>query len=131
MKTFITYHFPAILYGLLILVLSSIPKESLPEISLLRADKLMHFLEYALFAILIYRSFTHLLTRFGTRYVFLASFVFMLLFSMLDEAYQNYVPGRHSDILDIILDVLGASLILVLLWIRQKRRYDKKAAKGL
>ncbi|MCP4703480.1 MAG: hypothetical protein GY865_02630, partial [candidate division Zixibacteria bacterium] len=56
MKIFFLYHFPAIVYALAIFLLSSVPGMNMPEYGFLMADKLLHFLEYALFAVLIFRS---------------------------------------------------------------------------
>lgn len=122
MKTFFLYHFPAIVYGVAIILLSSVPGVRLPEFGLLRADKLLHFLEYALFAVLIFRSFSELLKRLGFRYVIISSFSFIMIFAILDEFYQGYIPGRDSDAADALLDVLGATLILLLLWVRRLKR---------
>ena len=121
MKKFILYHFPAIVYAVAIIMLSSIPGVRLPELGLLRADKLLHFLEYALFAVLIFRSFSELLKRHGFRYVIISSFSFIMIFAILDEFYQGYIPGRDSDAADALLDVLGATLILLLLWLRRRK----------
>ncbi len=125
MKIFFLYHFPAIIYGLVIFLLSSVPGMKLPEYGFLRADKLLHFLEYALFAILIFRSFSQLFRKQKFHYVIVVSSFFLILFALLDEYYQKYIPGRESDVADVILDVLGASLILFSLWIRQHRNNQK------
>lgn len=125
MRIFFFYHFPAIIYGLVVFLLSSVPGMNMPEYGFLLADKLLHFLEYALFAILIFRSFSQLFRKQKLHYVIVASSFFLILFSLLDEYYQKYIPGRESDVADVILDVLGASLILFFLWIRKHRNIQK------
>ncbi|MCP4704015.1 MAG: hypothetical protein GY865_05340, partial [candidate division Zixibacteria bacterium] len=116
---------PAIVYALAIFLLSSVPGMNMPEYGFLMADKLLHFLEYALFAVLIFRSFSQLFHQHKLHYVIIISSFFLILFALLDEYYQKYIPGRESDVADVILDVLGASLILFLLWVRQRRLNQK------
>ncbi len=130
MKKFLFYHLPAIAYGAAIILLSSISSLKLPELGILRADKLLHFLEYAIFAILIFRSFSELLRKYKMRYVMIFSFFFLLLFAALDEFYQRYIPGRHSDLSDLLIDILGASLILCLLWLLRHRLNQKAPEKA-
>ena len=127
MKTFFAYHFPAIVYGLVVFLLSSVPGINIPKYGFLMADKLLHFLEYALFAILIFRSFSQLFRKHKLHYVIVVSSFFLILFALMDEYYQKYIPGRESDVADVILDVLGASLILFLLWLRKHRTNQKIA----
>lgn len=122
MKRFLQYHFPALLYAAIILSLSSLPRVDLPELAILRADKLLHFAEYAVFAVLIYRSMSNLLRNHYFRYIFWASLAIVMVFAAIDEFYQSYIPGRNSDPVDLLVDILGAALILFLLWYRQKRR---------
>jgi len=121
MRNFFCYHLPAIIYAAAIIVLSSIPKLHLPEIGFFTTDKFLHFIEYALFAVLIFRSFSRLLFRFGLKYVVWVSLLFLLVFSLFDELYQGSIPGRDSDAGDVLLDVLGASLIIFLMWRRARR----------
>lgn len=125
MKTFFSCHFPAIIYGLVIILLSSVPGINMPKYGFLLADKLLHFFEYALFAILIFRSFSQLFRKHKFHYVIVVSSFFLILFALLDEYYQKYIPGRESDVADVILDVLGASLILFFLWFRKHRNNQK------
>lgn len=125
MKIFFYYHFPAIIYAVVVFLLSSVPGMNIPEYKFLVSDKIMHFMEYALFAILIFRSFSQLFRKQKFHYVIVVSSFFLILFALLDEYYQKYIPGRESDVADVILDVFGASLILFLLWIRKHRNNQK------
>ncbi len=125
MKRFFVYHFPALVYALLILALSSIPRSEMPDISLLQADKLLHFLEYAILGVLIFRSVADLYGPRNSKSIFWVSFLFVIVFACFDEFFQSYVPGRESDVLDIILDIAGATVILYYLWHRRNKKAEK------
>ncbi len=123
MKRFLQYHLPVILYGSLILTVSSIPNLRTPEIRFLAFDKVAHFIEYALFAFLAFRSLSNLPPRKNGWGAYIATLVCVLIFSFLDELVQYYTPGRHWDILDILTDFLSGLLVLVAirLWYRDIR----------
>ena len=121
MKAFIIYHLPAIVYAILIIVLSSIPQTGMPRWEILKYDKAIHFLEYAIFAFLTYRSFAYLLRSFRLRFAIYSAIFVVSLFALIDELYQSRVPGRQSDVYDAMVDILGAAFVIGLLAVRQKR----------
>lgn len=126
MKRFLIYHLPAILYGGLIIYVSSIPNLNRPDFSLFKYDKLIHFLEYAIFAFLICRSFFQLIPHRKYKYVTYLSLLFLTLFALFDEFFQSRIPGRESDILDVFSDILGGFLLVVILHIRHRKRLSVK-----
>ncbi len=88
----------------------------------LQFDKIVHFLEYALLAFLAYRSCTHLGAKITRHNPLLLSGYFVGGFAILDEIYQLTVPGRDSGMGDLLMDLAGAALVLILLWYREKAR---------
>ena len=46
----------------------------------------------------------------------LAAVVVAVVYGISDEWHQHFVPGRTSDVLDLLADAVGASLSVVLLW---------------
>lgn len=122
MKIFLKYHLPALLYAGLILVLSSIPNWGPKQEFIIGIDKILHFLEYALFAFFIFRSFSHFSPSISAKLVVFSSLVFIALFSWLDEYYQSHIPGRESDIFDALFDILGASLIVLFMALRKVKK---------
>ncbi len=126
MNKFLKYHLPAILYGLLIIILSSIAHFHTPRLRFIGVDKIIHFLEYAIFAVLVYRSFSNISDRLSDRSVFLLSILFLSLFAALDETYQKFIPGRQPDLTDAISDISGSILILILLWLWRRRSRKSK-----
>ena len=122
MKAFLYYHMPVILYAALILTVSSTPHLRTPEIRFLAADKVVHFIEYALFALLVYRSMLHLRPGLSAHKALWFSGLLLLVFAVLDEWVQKYTPGRHAEFLDYVADVVGGSAVLALLWWRRRCR---------
>jgi VanZ family protein len=116
-RRFLVYHLPAMAYATAIILMSSIPHLKSPEFRFLLFDKLAHFVEYAVFAFLIFRSFSHISHKITRGWAFLLSALFLSLFALLDELHQYFVPGRYSDVYDLIGDILGALVVLAYLWI--------------
>jgi VanZ family protein len=120
-RRFLVYHLPPILYAALIVAASSLQGLKSPELIGLQLDKLAHFLEYFVFAFLIHRSFAHMRAEIPAKRALWVSFLLIGLFALGDEFYQKFVPNRQSEIPDIIADLLGAILVLFLLWLRDRR----------
>lgn len=114
LKTFSVYHLPAILFGCVIVTLSSIPNLSTPEIGFTISDKLAHFLEYAVFSTLVLRSMTDNRHRYNSKRGLLGSAIFVTFFAVADELFlQRFIPGRSSDLYDLLADLSGAFLVLL------------------
>ena len=122
MRDFLKYHAPALAFAALIIILSSTSNLNPSHFDIPGFDKVAHFLEYALFAVLVFRSFMHLSSKIHLKPAVLLSFLFIILFAVADEFYQSYVPGRDSDPHDVLFDLLGSSLILFFLWFRYKKQ---------
>jgi VanZ family protein len=120
-KKFIYYHLPAILYAGLIITISSLQRLPTDQIGFVGADKVAHFFEYALFAFLTFRSFSNIGQRVSLRLALLLSLFFLVIFAAVDEYYQHLV-GRSADFWDLVADVFGACLVLLLLWLRERSR---------
>lgn len=120
-RKFLYYHLPVILYAAAVIALSSIPNPKPLPLRILAIDKLAHLIEYGVFALLAFRSFSNLGGRMGNNRAFLVAALFVSIFAVFDEYYQRFIAGRRSDIYDFAADVLGAFLVLFLLWRRQRR----------
>lgn len=117
------YHLPVILYGAAVLAVSSIPYLRTPEVRFLVFDKLAHFVEYALFAFLAFRSVVNLGLKARIEVLILLVLLFTATFALVDEfAVQRYTPGRIPSIGDYLTDLSGAVLVLVLLWLRRRNQ---------
>ena len=77
--------------------------------------KIAHFAEYALLALLAARAFRGS-SRNGLRERwFLASLILVVVYALLDEYHQSFVPSRTGTIYDSLIDIAGgfAALIIV------------------
>ncbi|MEW6413292.1 MAG: VanZ family protein [Candidatus Zixiibacteriota bacterium] len=119
---FVLYHLPLVLYAGVVITLSSIPQINPPQIRFLAADKVAHFIEYGIFSVLAFRSFSRLGNRVTPNKAVVISALFLCLFAAFDEYYQKFIPGRMSDMQDLLTDLAGAFLVLFLLWLRARKR---------
>jgi len=71
-------------------------------------DKIFHATEYAILAVLLYRALyislsKHLLRFIGVGVVFLC-----IVYGILDEFHQSFVPSRFPDFYDLVANTTGA-----------------------
>jgi VanZ family protein len=50
------------------------------------------------------------------------AFILTVLYAISDEWHQFYVPGRYSDVRDVMVDALGALAALLLAQRLQRQR---------
>ena len=89
-------------YLVLILIVSSIPGDTVPSFVGLTWDKLLHLIEYGIMGFLGYRAYYTKI-----RSPIYSLIIFGLLFGVLDETWQSFIPGRFSSHYDIIADLIG------------------------
>lgn len=59
------------------------------------------------------------------RHPLLLAFLLTMLYALSDEFHQSFVPGRHTDPLDLLWDGAGAALALGLwAWFRRRSSGD-------
>jgi VanZ family protein len=68
-------------------------------------DYILHGAEFAAGGLVAARAFSHLRNPLG----WLTALIFCVLFGVLDEWHQSYVPGRCADFKDVLADSIGAS----------------------
>lgn len=93
--------------------------------------KVAHFAEYAILAWLAARAFTTSSRQALRRQWFLISLLLVIIYSLLDEYHQSFVPSRTGSIYDSLIDISGGlvALLLYALWRRRtKMRDERKAA---
>lgn len=104
---------PFILYWIILLGLTSYPADGIPVFGI--GDKFEH-----LFAYLVLSIFMQLTFHFQERYINLKknhvyyTIVISVIYGILDELHQYYIPGRFCDILDLISNIIGTLIAVVL-----------------
>ena len=108
MIKFIRYWLPVIIYATAIFVVSSI-QEPLKGVELFPySDKLLHFIEYAIFAFLMIRALGSLRSDHKILYLRRAAVAIVVFYGFTDEIHQCFVPQRDMSIFDLLSDTLGA-----------------------
>jgi VanZ family protein len=108
-----------------IFVMSSIPDlpgeyRELPP----HTDKVVHFIEYFVLAILLYRGLRS--DANGRMSSLLTALVLIGVgVAGLDETYQGIVPGRDSSVADLASDVGGIAAGAIVVFSRWKRSLSK------
>lgn len=83
--------------------------------------KAAHFTEYAILAFLAARAFRGSRGNFLRRRWLLVSLTILVLYALIDEYHQSFVPSRTSSIYDSFIDMSGGLTILLILRLRERR----------
>ena len=106
-RNFLLYWLPVIAYCLIIFIQSSYPSpDQLPNVTHL--DKLLHFIAYACLGALWLRAFNTLSIRNNPKLVIVLSIFLSSLYGISDEIHQHFVPFRHADAVDAVMDIIGS-----------------------
>ena len=90
------------IYMVLILSISAIPANSIPDIGFQHADKVAHFSEYAILGFLAVQSFKPL-NRYHLFYTIFSGFIF----GAFDEWWQSFISDRCTSLYDLSADFIG------------------------
>ena len=103
---FVRWYLPPVVWGSLLLILTSLPKLTPPSLGVQLQDKIYHFAFYAVLGFLWVRAATE---GKKARFCFAlwSSLLFASLFAALDELHQLLIPGRFADFADFIANVVG------------------------
>ncbi|RLC50596.1 MAG: hypothetical protein DRI23_03780 [Candidatus Cloacimonadota bacterium] len=113
------YRILFIIWSLILFTLTSYPKLSVPSVHIINFDKLAHAFVYLIFAWLFMLMHDQLnLARIVKRLTLLAAII-----PLADELHQIPIPGRFFSIWDIVADLIGFSIIILI--------YRKKAVNRL
>jgi VanZ family protein len=110
---FIRFHLPAILWAAVVLFLTLLPSDKLPDTpdwELLTFDTFAHACVFALLTFLVARSFYFQYGKHGfLKFALLVAIVLCTFFGILIELLQTVMKlGRHGETGDVISDFIGA-----------------------
>jgi VanZ family protein len=89
--------------------------------------KAAHFTEYAILALLAARAFTGSFHDALRRRWFSVSLLLVIVYALLDEFHQSFVPSRTASIYDSLIDMAGG--LTALLWYAKARRKSEDRRK--
>lgn len=122
MKFFVAKITPLVLWCVLIFYFSSLPVQPVldPEklgLYNILFRKFLHVFEFSVLYVLWYRLFLEMKPSKLTVYYNSAAFpavLFSLFYAIFDEWHQTFTPGREGKAIDVIADLCGILLALIL-----------------
>jgi len=87
--------------------------------------KMGHAGEFALLFLLLFRAWRWMQTWMPALDV---AWLSTAAYAVSDELHQRFVPGRHGNVIDMLIDVSGALLLWWLLRRRGERRFPRQSA---
>ncbi|MDX2029603.1 MAG: VanZ family protein, partial [Blastocatellia bacterium] len=79
--------------------------------------KAAHFTEYGLLALLLFRAFrSGNAVRWHWRWA-VGAWLLVVIYALTDEYHQTFVASRTGTINDSLVDILGGTTALVVLWL--------------
>jgi len=109
----VRYLLPVAVWMLVIFVSSSIPQDDFPRLEFWGWAKLVHLIYYGVLCLLCQRALSAQ-TRFPVlaRHSYLLGVLFAVLYGLSDEYHQLSTPGRHGQLIDVLIDCFGALLCI-------------------
>ena len=107
------YWLPVYIYLILIFIISSQPSGDIGDYvhkTFFLGQALQHLGAYTLLGLLLYRALEH--TKSTSK---LLVILITTLYGLLIEINQHFTPGRSFELMDILMNFLGAVLSLVLI----------------
>ena len=119
-----------IAWSLLILSVCLMPGDNLPSSSFLNfigLDKVVHTTLYFVLMILVGKGLvTYFRSSYSRNKIFVIAFLYCLILGVGIEFIQSvFVAGRLGDIFDVSANVIGASIGVVVLIAKLKRKTEK------
>lgn len=113
---------PAILWPVLIFIASSIPSAEMPHVILFAWDKALHAGVFGIFCFLVYRALVLRTPPMSFGKASMYSLLATILYGATDELHQLFVPGRSSEIFDLLADAVGAGICILIVYIAHRLR---------
>lgn len=115
---------PSIIWTVLVLIGSLLPKYNVPQQFLQLSDKLLHVLMYFLLCFLVGIGLSKQNKYPDARVkAIAAAIIYSAFVGILMEVLQEFVPGRYGDWRDVLANLLGViAAVPLLFWIRSRCR---------
>jgi VanZ family protein len=110
---FLRAYWPAVLWGIFILIATLLPGKSIPSVSLFRFDKLIHAFIFGIFAALCFYGLIRYKETLSLKeWIWVG--IFTVLWSIGIEGIQSFIPDRSADIYDVIANTIGVMISQVM-----------------
>ncbi len=107
-------------WAAVIFVVSVIPGEDLPSLSIWEPDKVMHALVYAILSFLTFKVMRRNYVTFSlSKTIFIAAGL-CISFGFIIEMIQRLLPTRSFDLLDVFANTTGCFISLSVLWLTNR-----------
>lgn len=107
-RKFLIFWFPVLAYCVIIFIVSSM-QHPLPDTDIPNLDKFLHMVEYGILSYLIIRALIGSEVKLSRGRLIVLAVILTTLYGASDEIHQMFVPGRSAEILDVFVDLVGAS----------------------
>lgn len=115
LKKIIFYWLPAVLWMIIIFLLSSKQKVSVSSDTLTNFIllKTLHMIEYAGLFFWLFRAISSILTQNHLSEKLSLTLFITIIYAISDEIHQTYVPFREGVIRDVAIDSIGAYIMYI------------------
>ncbi len=104
---------PALAYGVLIWYISSLPQPLPSEAgAVIGVDKILHIGEFFIFGLLLVFAFKGMGWK-GKTSNYLVCLLIAVVYGIIDEIHQLYVPTRFFSVYDMIADGAGGLIAII------------------
>ncbi len=121
-------YWPSRIWGAVLAVLMLLPQDAFPESKLLSYDKLAHLGVFFIFSLLVLAGYQLKGKLDGEKNKYRnRALIICLIYGLVLEYLQQFVPGRMSDIYDLIANFTGAlfGAIVFMIFIKNKLAFYK------
>jgi VanZ family protein len=110
------------MWAIFIFVASAIPSRYLPTMKIFRYDKLIHIGLFLVLGLFVYRAINSIVQKYFFNWsIAFTSLSIVILYGVLDEMHQGFVPGRSVDIWDAIADTIGGISAMIIVYLLSLR----------
>ena len=116
-KNFLFFQLPWQFLMLTIFVQSSIGSLKIPNFGFHLSDKILHFIVFGALGLLMARGFKNAKNRIVNENYISFALLTCILYGIIDEFHQYFVPGRYFSWWDWVADILG---VISMVWIYKR-----------
>ena len=88
--------------------------------------KSAHFSEYAILAFLAFRAFSRSSLTILLKFKYILPLVLVAAIAAIDEFNQSFEASRTGSVWDILLDITGGSVMILVLWLLKRSRHNPR-----